>query len=744
MKKWMSLIVLAHFTMGIFPWTALGADCYVATDGSDANPGTASAPFATIAKARDAVRQIIAKGLDHDITVSLGSGVYPQTETLVFGSEDSGTKDLAITFAAAPGGTVVLSGGRAITGWTKRDGNIWTVGLPEVKAGNWYFRQLFVNGRRATRARTPNAGQWWKLIPNDQNSDANDATITLGVDHPIQAWKNVCDIEVNWLINNDGTRKRIGSVNVDDNTFTLPPPHAWPHGMPNVYNISFPNREYDCYFENALEMLDEPGEWYLDRQTGVLSYWPREGEDLASAEVMAPVVANTLLSIEGTSARPVQNLRFQGIRVAFVDWPLPHRGFTGMFGCLQLQERKAPEGGGKFAWIDAAVSMKHARGCAFSDGAIEHTGAIGVAMLTGCSGNVVEGNEIHDLGGGGIVAGGLRNRDTWQWADPIGVDDHKGYRIANNHVHDCGIDYFGSVGILATSMRDSVIRHNLVHDISYSGIVLTGSEVPDAPMAGNNKVEYNHIHHVMQVAQDGAAIYVSFPQTELGALIRGNLIHDTGHRGQPNGHCCGGIYTDGINGRCGPCANYHFLQNVIYHSDAPLMVGETEFGSLLWVDNLMYRGTTGLFSDAGDAPPPEFLDILESRAGLEPNYRRKLLGVDSTPCNVYRLIDESTNMDSWSAQQFHWPDRNAGIVLALRRIDSRDDTRTVCLQALDPDAQYEITDLGTNEQTMVPGNVLLQKGLKLCIDSKPAFTEPASVAVLKAAPPHTIVKYRKM
>ena len=159
--------------------------------------------------------------------------------------------------------------------------------LPAVKADRWYFRQLFVNGRRAVRARTPNGPQWWKLQPR-KNSEANDATIVLGVDHRIAAWKNISDVEAVWINNNDGSRKCLGGVNETENTFTLPPPHMWPHGMSHEYNIGFPSGPFACYFENALEMLDEPGEWYLDRHTGTLSYWPREGEDLTRAEVVAP------------------------------------------------------------------------------------------------------------------------------------------------------------------------------------------------------------------------------------------------------------------------------------------------------------------------------------------------------------------------------------------------------------------------------------------------------------------------
>ncbi len=712
--------------------TAAGADFYVAPNGKDTNPGTAAAPFATVAKARDAVRKKVAEGLDHDVLVQVRGGVYPQTETLVFGPQDSGTEKHSITYAAVPGEKVVLSGGRTITGWKRGAGQVWTAELPDVRAGKWCFRQFFVDGRRAIRARTPNAGEpWWQLQPRADNSQANDAVITLGVNHPIRAWRNVADVEVNWLINNDGTRKRLGSVRESDNTFTLPPPHAWPHGMTNEYNISFPKDGYACYFENALEMLDQPGEWYLDRLTGILSYWPRSREDLTRAEVIAPAVENTLLAVRGTPEQPVRNLHFQGIRVAYVDWPLPPFGFTGMFGCLQIQEEKDPKGPKKFYWIDAAVSFRHARGCKFVGGAIEHGGAIGLAILTGCTENTVEGNEICDLGGGGIVAGGIRNRDTWQWADPIQDDDHRSYRIANNHVHDCGIDYFGSIGIFTGLMRESVIAHNLVHDIAYTGIVLSGNESPKPPSSGNNAVEYNHIHHVMKVAQDGAAIYVSFPQADRGAVIRGNLIHDTGHRGQHNGQYCGGLYTDGISGGCGPCANYQFINNVVYHSDAPLMVPAREFGTLVWLDNLTYRGTAGLFSADADAPPAELLEAFDSRAGLEPNYRRSLLGADVPPCEFHQLTDETREPNVWSAQQYHWPKKDAGVVLAFRRVNSEEPTRMIRLRGLDPNARYEVSGFGSEPRQTVTGKTLMEQGLTVQIGKKAAHASCPSYAAIK-------------
>ncbi len=133
---------------------------HVAVNGKDTDPGSAEAPFATVQRARAAVREAVRGGLKRDVVVLLGGGTYSVPETLTFGPEDGGTEGFSVAYAAAPGDSVTISGGRSITGWKKAEtGPLWTAELPESKEGRWCFRQLFVNGHRAVRARTPNADE---------------------------------------------------------------------------------------------------------------------------------------------------------------------------------------------------------------------------------------------------------------------------------------------------------------------------------------------------------------------------------------------------------------------------------------------------------------------------------------------------------------------------------------------------------------------------------------------------------
>jgi hypothetical protein len=573
-----------------------GADFYVASGGKDSNPGTVQEPLATLAKARDLVRERVAAGLTRNILVLIRGGTYEQATTLAFGPQDSGTAKYSITYAACPGEKVVLSGGRKISGWKKGEGEIWTIELPEVKAGKWYFRQLFVGGRRAIRARTPNSG-WWRIKTSTAKEEPppRDVAITLSVDHPIRAWQNVCDVELVFIDNNEAARRRVGHVNEAEQTLTIPPPQQ---SISRIFEcdwrLSIPLAGKACYFENAREMLDQPGEWYLDRQTGVLSYWPRPGEDMLQTEVTAPVVQKTLLSVAGTSAQSLQNLHFQGIHVEHVDWPLPPTGYYGVFGCLIIAEGDKPI----HRWMDAAVAFEHARSCSFTNGGIAHAGGMGLCLLRGTAFDVIDGNEICDLGGGGIGGGGIRNRSTLKWNPPPEEGHFQGYRIANNHIHDCGMAYFGAIGIFLGLTQDAVVAHNLVHDTAYSGIVICGNEDPKLPFARNNTVEYNHIHHVMQVTVDGAGIYLSFPQGGWGTLVRGNLIHDLGH-----GH---GVYLDGVFPR--GVRNYRLEENVMYGSDLFLNACLAEDN--VWVDNV--------FVPQG-APPQAVLEAIRSKVGPRPS-----------------------------------------------------------------------------------------------------------------------------
>ena len=332
MLRWLTALtlLLAGVCPAIHALAAAPAatELFVAPNGSDANPGTKDQPLATIAKAQELVRQKIAAGLSADVTVQLRSGTYRLEQPLVFGPEDSGTPQNAVTFAGFPGETVVISGGQSITGWKKGTGEIWTANVDVASGSMRAFRHLFVNGRRAVRARTPNQdaeNPSWQLAAAELAADLSRYTLQLPPDL-LGAWSNQTDIEVmvsgNWEIN----RLPVQSIDRATRVVVLAPPHVQGHESIR------PGPDRWCHFENAPEMLDQPGEWYLDRSRGVLSYWPLGGEDMSAAEVIAPQLER-LVQVQGAAEQPVRNLHFRGLRFEHVGWTLPPGGYMGIQAC---------------------------------------------------------------------------------------------------------------------------------------------------------------------------------------------------------------------------------------------------------------------------------------------------------------------------------------------------------------------------------------------------------------------------
>ncbi|MBU6173889.1 MAG: right-handed parallel beta-helix repeat-containing protein, partial [Planctomycetes bacterium] len=692
---------------------------HVAVHGDDRNPGTAAEPFATIAKARDVMRSKIQQGLTNNIKVEIHAGRYSVPEPLVFGPEDSGTLDYSVTYCAEANGTVVLDGGRPIGGWKKNPDGLWTATIPEVQAGKWYPRQLFVNGQRAIRARTPNHG-WCEAEPiapieyDSVNQKLEIQVNTAGgkgifgharefeyeqsiLDGGVAAWGNPTDIELVSLRHNEGGRKKLLAIDSSKQTVTLQPPHRW---APKVYGNDWFNGVPDgrCYFENAREFLDSPGEWYLDRKTGVLTYMPKPGEDPNSWNVAAPLAQNTLLAIRGTRERPVMNLHFRGLHIEHVDWELPEQGYGGLFCCNVPVFRDEGNPGHRF--IEAAVEMTDAISCSFVDGGIARVGGMGLVLGERTADITVERNLIEQTGAGGIGLGQCNVGFGYLLAAPEArKGEYERFRICNNYVHHCGLDYFGAVGIALFRMKDSTISHNLIHDTTYCGVVFPGDQDPNWNFVGGNVFESNHIYNDMRVTQDGAGLYASFAHR--GTAIRGNLIHDSS--GNP---MSGGICLDGSTGMT-------FDHNVVYRNPVWSLVlfRPSDLAENIWTGNLvmptrasgvsasrpktLFDGRPGWElqpSNLDVAPPAEFLEAMRHYAGLESAYRKRLQGRDGSLCHLHVLDDGLT----W---QFDFPELGRGVVYridatagkGLRGEDTTRDSLLVKLRGLVPNDSYRLS-----------------------------------------------------
>jgi hypothetical protein len=517
------LVLLAADPLG-------AAEFYVATDGSDLSPGTKDKPFATVARARDAVRQLRGSGPPQEaVTVFLRQGTYFLPETLQLRPQDSGEKGLPVVYTSYPGEKAILSGGRPIAGLSEsRDsagGRRWTTALPGVKDGSWYFRQLFVTPAAApsySRRYRPQLGV--KLTAGLTYSPAKKGMAHRAAQKDFiffpgdfRAWENLSDVEVVALHTWSSSRLLVEKLDMERCVveFTGYPTFRigqWWAGGRNPY-----------YIENVKEALIAPGQWYLDRKTGVFSYLPLPGETLAETRLVAPALAR-LVAVEGDWAqgKPVHHVVFKDLGFSHNESPLPREGYGG----AQAQ----PE-------LPAAIELTGAEGVQFIRSTIAHVGNYGLWLGKGCHGNRVIGCRLTDLAGGGIKVGDIGMKVSSP--PPELPTDNV---VENCAISDGGLMYFSANAIWAGIVRGLKLRHNEIWNFPYAGIAV-GWQWNDTPTScGSNLIENNLIHHVCTLLADGASIYTLGRQP--GTVICGNVLRDNRKSRFTQEHWQLGIYLD--------------------------------------------------------------------------------------------------------------------------------------------------------------------------------------------------------
>lgn len=488
----------------------------VSKTGQDTNEGSESAPFATIERAQQAVRNAIATGLTGDVRVIIRAGSYELEKPLTFTSADSGTAKHRISYVGQPGEIVVVSGGRRLNGWKKEDNGLWSTIISDPE--HWYFRNLFVNSRHATRARQPNSNAFMPFFKLAGSTISSDKTWTIGMPTgQVALWKNITDVELVVLGPWDNYRKRLQSVNPMQSTIVLQPPYI------TVKYPMLPMPGYFSYLENARSFLDQPGEWYLDRASGALYYWPRPDEDMNTAEVVAPHLTSLVL-VRGTRSHPVQNLHFQGLHFAYSDDKLLPNGFFGTGWAFSYTPETATTG--LRETLPVGIQWEFSELCSIEGCEVTHLGGNGVWVAQGCSKLLLQGNRFFDIGANGIIVGlqafehpGNPGRP---WPNPS--NQPKSVQIANNIIYDCGTTWNGGSGIVLMFVHDAFISHNLIFDTSLHGIALgTSDKTPPAEIADGYRLENNLIHDVGKMLSDAGGIYSWGIQTN--GVIRGNVVY---------------------------------------------------------------------------------------------------------------------------------------------------------------------------------------------------------------------------
>lgn len=514
---------------------APAAQFFVAPGGNDANPGSKEEPFATLPRAMAAVRSLRSEIREKKqpagpVHVILRGGVYEVREPIVFTPADSGTADAPVTYQAAPGEEVVFSGGQRLTGaWTRTPGKpFWQLDLPGARDGKWVFHSLYVKGQSRTRARHPNYGD--KVLRAEGREPGGDPRQALryfpGDVDP--AWSNPTDIDVVLLCSWTPTLHRVKEIDPERRAIRFFSGHG--------RSVDFWERNFRYYVANVFEALDEPGEWYLNRHSGTLYYYPHPGEDLSKAEIVAPVMRSTMIEFAGDLAngRGIEHLHFRDLCFRHVDGDMDRHNGVYRQGHM---------------YLGAAVVARGLRRSSFERCELAHLGEYAMELADGCRDVAVRQCHFHDLGAGAMQLG-VTDLGTLKTpfepgskagAEVVPEREVRGLVIDNNCIHRLGTLWHGCYGIVNRFASQTKITHNEIFDTHWDAIGLDARwSWKGEKYAHGNEVAYNHLHHLgLRYHTDAAGVYQFGP---LDTHIHHNLIHDTA--AYP--YICGyaGIYLD--------------------------------------------------------------------------------------------------------------------------------------------------------------------------------------------------------
>jgi len=546
---------------------------WVSPNGNDASPGTEQSPFLTLERARDAVRALPSSAFkDQDVYVYIKAGTYRLQQPLILDWRDSGKKDHNVVYSAAPGDNPIISGAIQVTNWTLSDVSL---GIYMAQINPCQSRQLYVNGNRAERAQTPPyppgfLPQWTsggiEFIPTCLPTPP-ECTVDP------QFWTNPQDIEAVIMTQWKMMRVPINTITPynppTNGLITLQEP-AWTNA--NVYfDISTDKPgEWSFWqvtrFENALEFLTQPGQWYLNSALGYLYYIPLPGEDLSTADVELPIL-ETLIVGQGTLEQPIHNIWFEGLTFNYATWlgPSTNDGYVSdQSGQLLVGPNHSPN----FIGHDQNVvptpgnlPFTFANKIVFYGNIFEHLGAVGLQFGPGSSNNIIDSNLFTDISSAAIELGAVTAMDSHP-SNPAYILNNN--LITNNLITSVANEYVDSAGIFVGFTQNTIIIQNTIVDVPWSGIaigwgwgLLDVGSFPGLPHATSGmwgtitsptpnygcKILQNKIYSFLNVLWDGGAIYTTGqqgPSLSEGLLIEGNVAYGK----LPNG---GGntFYTDG-------------------------------------------------------------------------------------------------------------------------------------------------------------------------------------------------------
>ena len=538
----------------------LADEIWISPKGSDFNDGTRQFPKATLTSALRQAREwrrTEDNRIQGGITIYMEGGTYAFYEPFFIRPEDSGTKESPTIIRSVGDEKVILSGGISINGW-KKQGKVWVADVPVFNGRPLDFRQLWVNGKKAVRARdVEDFEKMNRICSVDEKNEilyVPAVSIRRLIDNKGNLKAKYAEMVLHqmWCVAN----LRIRSVEVQGDSaairFHQPESriqfeHPWPRPMVTTdgHNSAF-------YLTNARELQDVPGEWYHDMDARKVYYYPREGEKMQEAEVIVPAV-ETLVRVEGTLDRPVCHIRFEKITFSYTTWMRPsEKGHVPLQAGMYLTDgyRIDPKMQRNYlnhpldnqGWLGrpaAAVRVVAARQIDFERCRFEHLGSTGLDYEEAVQGGVVRGCLFRDIAGNGLLVGSFSPaaHETHLPYDPADRREVCTQQQINNcYFKEIGNEDWGCLAIAAGYVGDVNIEHNEISEVPYSGISLGWGWTQTVNCMRNNRVHANLIHHYAKHMYDVAGIYTLGSQPKsyvtencVYSIYKPGYVHDPNH-----------------------------------------------------------------------------------------------------------------------------------------------------------------------------------------------------------------------
>ena len=534
-------------SLGLFSVLVAG-EVYVSPHGSDRNAGTKEAPYLTLNRAIKQAREwrrLNRPEAAGGICICLEDGVYAQSAPLFIRPEDSGTPDSPILIRAVENAHPVISGGVAVTGWKKGcddpritkelRSKIWVAKAPSFGNRIVETRQMWVDGNKAQRAAQFPDGVMERMI--DFNPEEQTIIIPASqIGNLLNARRLEMIVHQRWAIailrvKSIDVRGEQAVIRFHEPESHLEFAHPWPQPV-----IGGEKGNSSFCLTNALELLDQPGEWFQEYPSGTIYYYPRSEEDMETAEVIVPAL-ETLMIVDGTLERPVRHIRVEGITFAHTSWMRPsyqgHVTLQGGFPLLdayKLHEPGLPEKAEleNQAWIarpETAIRVRGTEHLTFSRCRFRHLASTGLDYEWAVSSSGIENCVFSDIGGTGILIGAFPDGGFETHVPFIPPEERNlctDINIKNNLITDVTNEDWGCVGIGAGYVSGIDISHNEVCHLNYSGICVGWGWTSLESGMKNNRIEANYVHHFARRLYDAGGLYTLSNQP--GSVMRNNRI----------------------------------------------------------------------------------------------------------------------------------------------------------------------------------------------------------------------------